>query len=45
MPAPENIPYYRTCADEYLFNLAPFFGSVRTIPPLTNAPAATPPKK
>ncbi len=32
MPMPEDVPYYRVCADEYLFNLAPFFGLVRTIP-------------
>lgn len=32
MPIPEDIPYYRSCADEYLYTLAPVFGRVRTIP-------------
>jgi hypothetical protein len=32
MPVPEDVPYYRVCADEYLFNLAPVFGRIHTIP-------------
>jgi len=32
LPIPEDIPYYRSCADEYLYTLAPVFGGVRTIP-------------
>jgi hypothetical protein len=31
MPIPENVEYYRTCADEYLYTLAPAFGRLRTI--------------
>lgn len=31
MPIPENLAYYRSCADEYLYLLAPVFGYVRTI--------------
>jgi hypothetical protein len=31
MPIPENVAYYRTCADEYLYTLAPVFGEIRTI--------------
>ena len=31
MPIPEDVPYYRLCADEYLYTLAPVFGPVRTI--------------
>jgi glycosyltransferase involved in cell wall biosynthesis len=31
MPAPEDVAYYRVCADEYLNTLAPIFGEVRTI--------------
>jgi Glycosyl transferase family 2 len=30
-PIPEDIAYYRRCADEYLYTLAPAFGRVRTI--------------
>jgi glycosyltransferase involved in cell wall biosynthesis len=30
LPAPEDV--YRICADEYLFNLAPIFGGILTIP-------------
>lgn len=30
-PMPEDMSYYRTCADEYLFTLAPVFGLVKTI--------------
>jgi len=30
LPVPENV--YRTCADTYLFELAPFFGLIKTIP-------------
>jgi hypothetical protein len=32
LPIPEDVAYYRSCADEYLFTLAPVFGLVRTIP-------------
>jgi glycosyltransferase involved in cell wall biosynthesis len=32
LPIPEDVPYYRSCADEYLYTLAPVFGRVRTIP-------------
>jgi glycosyltransferase involved in cell wall biosynthesis len=31
MPAPEDVAYYRVCADEFLNTLAPIFGEVRTI--------------
>jgi hypothetical protein len=31
MPIPEHVEYYRTCADEYLYTLAPAFGRLRTI--------------
>ena len=31
LPIPEDVAYYRLCADEYLFTLAPVFGRVRTI--------------
>jgi glycosyltransferase involved in cell wall biosynthesis len=31
LPIPEDVPYYRSCADEYLYTLAPVFGQVRTI--------------
>jgi Glycosyl transferase family 2 len=31
LPIPEAMPYYRSCADEYLYNLAPVFGYVRTL--------------
>jgi hypothetical protein len=30
-PIPEDIAYYRRCADEYLYTLAPAFGQLRTI--------------
>jgi hypothetical protein len=30
-PIPEHVEYYRTCADEYLYTLAPAFGRLRTI--------------
>jgi glycosyltransferase involved in cell wall biosynthesis len=32
LPIPEDVPYYRSCADEYLYTLAPVFGRVKTIP-------------
>jgi glycosyltransferase involved in cell wall biosynthesis len=28
MPIPEDVAYYRKCADEYLFTLAPVFGGI-----------------
>lgn len=31
LPVPEDVSYYRVCADEYLFTLAPVFGTVRAI--------------
>jgi hypothetical protein len=31
LPIPEDVPYYRKCADEYLYTLAPAFGRLRTI--------------
>jgi hypothetical protein len=31
LPIPEDVLYYRSCADEYLFTLAPAFGLLRTI--------------
>ena len=31
LPIPEDLAYYRLCADEYLYTLAPVFGRVRTI--------------
>jgi hypothetical protein len=30
-PVPEDVAYYRTCADEYLYTLAPVFGEIRAI--------------
>jgi glycosyltransferase involved in cell wall biosynthesis len=37
LPVPENCRYYRSCADEYLYNLAPFFGNIGMIEtPLTS---------
>jgi glycosyltransferase involved in cell wall biosynthesis len=30
-PIPEDVPYYKTCADEYMYTLAPVFGVVKTI--------------
>lgn len=30
-PIPEDVSYYKTCADEYLYTLAPVFGLVKTI--------------
>ena len=30
-PIPEDVAYYRRCADEYLYTLAPAFGRLRTI--------------
>ena len=30
-PIPEDVAYYRKCADEYLYTLAPAFGQLRTI--------------
>ena len=30
-PIPENVAYYRKCADEYLYTLAPAFGRLGTI--------------
>ncbi|MBW3623993.1 MAG: glycosyltransferase [Armatimonadetes bacterium] len=32
LPVPEESAYYRVCADEYLYTLAPVFGSVKMIP-------------
>jgi glycosyltransferase involved in cell wall biosynthesis len=32
MPVPEDSAYYRVCADEYLYTLAPVLGRVRAIP-------------
>jgi hypothetical protein len=32
LPIPEDVAYYRSCADEYLYTLVPAFGLVRTIP-------------
>lgn len=32
MPMPEDVTYYKTCADEFLYTLAPVFGRVRAIP-------------
>lgn len=31
LPMPEDVSYYKTCADEYLYTLAPVFGSIKTI--------------
>jgi glycosyltransferase involved in cell wall biosynthesis len=31
LPIPEHVAYYRQCADEYLYSLAPAFGRLRTI--------------
>jgi hypothetical protein len=31
MPIPGDVPYYRLCADEYLYTAAPVFGAVATI--------------
>jgi glycosyltransferase involved in cell wall biosynthesis len=30
-PVPEEVVYYKTCADEYLYTLAPVFGEIKTI--------------
>ena len=30
-PMPEDVVYYKTCADEYLYTLAPVFGEIKTI--------------
>lgn len=30
-PVPEDISYYKTCADEYLYTLAPVFGLIKAI--------------
>lgn len=32
MPMPEDVAYYKTCADEFLYTLAPVFGRVRALP-------------
>ncbi len=31
LPMPEDVTYYKTCADEFLYTLAPVFGRVRAI--------------
>jgi glycosyltransferase involved in cell wall biosynthesis len=31
LPVPEGVDYYRACADEYLYTLAPMFGTVAAI--------------
>ena len=31
LPVPEHVAYYRICADEYLYNLAPIVGHVLTL--------------
>lgn len=31
LPIPEDLAYYKSCADEYLYTLAPVFGHVATI--------------
>lgn len=31
LPVPEHISYYRVCADEYLYNLAPLAGRIQTL--------------
>lgn len=31
LPMPEDVGYYRICADEYLYNLAPVLGRVETV--------------
>ena len=31
-PMPEDVAYYKVCADEYLYTLAPVFGLIKTIP-------------
>jgi glycosyltransferase involved in cell wall biosynthesis len=31
LPIPEEVAYFRQCADEYLYSLAPAFGRLRTI--------------
>jgi glycosyltransferase involved in cell wall biosynthesis len=33
LPIPEDVAYYRRCADEYLYTLAPAFGRLRTVDP------------
>ena len=30
-PMPEEVSYYKTCADEYLYTLAPVFGEIKAI--------------
>ena len=32
LPMPEDVAYYKTCADEFLYTLAPVFGRVRALP-------------
>ena len=32
MPMPKDVAYYKTCADEFLYTLAPVFGRVRALP-------------
>lgn len=32
LPIPEQVNYYKTCADEFLFTLAPVFGLIKAIP-------------
>lgn len=31
LPVPEDVSYYKTCADEYLYTLAPVFGLIKSI--------------
>ena len=31
LPIPVDVQYYKTCADEYLYTLAPVFGHVKTV--------------
>jgi glycosyltransferase involved in cell wall biosynthesis len=31
LPVPEEVPYYRSCADEYLYTLAPVFGRISAV--------------
>ena len=31
LPMPEDVAYYKVCADEYLYTLAPVFGLIKTI--------------
>ena len=33
LPMPEDVPYYKACADEFLYTLAPVFGRVRAMLP------------